>query len=91
VNIFKVGIEVSSGAVNRWRCILTWPELSKLRNLQRFKFILSVNMNSLSLFVFLTLLGCLNFSYAYIVTVDAHAEECFYEVAVTNTKMGKSL
>jgi len=43
-------------------------------------------MNTLVSLVFLYCL--INFGQAYFITVDAHAEECFYEKTTTGTKLG---
>ncbi|XP_066953602.1 transmembrane emp24 domain-containing protein 2 isoform X2 [Macrobrachium rosenbergii] len=39
-------------------------------------------------FVAFALLSCFSFIHGYFVTVDAHAEECFFEKATTGTKLG---
>lgn len=36
------------------------------------------------------LLGLINYTKGYFVTVDAHSEECFFDKADSGTKMGKS-
>lgn len=35
------------------------------------------------------LLGLINYTRGYFVTVDAHSEECFFDKAESGTKMGK--
>lgn len=42
------------------------------------------------LFTFLLLALNVSFSVSYFITVDAHAEECFFDKVETGTKMGKS-
>lgn len=44
---------------------------------------------SLSITVFLAA-TLLNTAYCYTITVDAHAEECFFENVEADTKMGKT-
>lgn len=36
------------------------------------------------------LLGLINYTKGYFVTVDAHSEECFFDKAESGTKMGKN-
>lgn len=38
---------------------------------------------------YLILLALLSSSYAYIITVDSHAEECFFDSAQAGSKLGK--
>jgi hypothetical protein len=45
-------------------------------------------MNSLG---FLVLLASLSSSFAYIITVDSHAEECFFDAAQGGSKLGENL
>lgn len=45
-------------------------------------------MDFKSLALFLTLVTHLNYVSAYFITVDAHAEECFFDKVETGTKMG---
>ncbi|PSN56727.1 Transmembrane emp24 domain-containing protein [Blattella germanica] len=39
-------------------------------------------------YVLLLLISCLRVSYGYFITVDAHAEECFFDKVESGTKMG---
>ncbi|XP_064088586.1 transmembrane emp24 domain-containing protein 2-like isoform X3 [Macrobrachium nipponense] len=45
-------------------------------------------MSAKGIFVVFALLSCFSFIHGYFVTVDAHAEECFFEKATTGTKLG---
>lgn len=38
---------------------------------------------------YLILLALLSCSYAYIITVDSHAEECFFDSAQAGSKLGE--
>jgi hypothetical protein len=39
--------------------------------------------------VLLSLISYFGLSYGYFITVDAHAEECFFDKVQSGTKMGK--
>ena len=39
--------------------------------------------------ILVTLVALINPSYSYMITVDAHAEECFMEKVTSGTKLGK--
>ena len=43
-------------------------------------------LNSIAIII---ILAVVNPSYSYMVTVDAHAEECFMEKVTSGTKLGK--
>ncbi|XP_068247029.1 transmembrane emp24 domain-containing protein 2 [Palaemon carinicauda] len=45
-------------------------------------------MAAYTFFSVFALLSCFNCIHGYFVTVDAHAEECFFEKATTGTKLG---
>lgn len=40
-------------------------------------------------FLLILLLSLVNINFAYIITVDSHAEECFFDSAQAGTKLGK--
>lgn len=40
-------------------------------------------------FFYLLVLSFVNLNIAYIITVDSHAEECFFDNAPAGTKLGK--
>lgn len=46
----------------------------------------SVNMNYLYLFI--VLFACFQYNECYFITVDAHAEECFFDKVEAGTMMG---
>lgn len=39
--------------------------------------------------LYLLLLSLISNSFAYIITVDSHAEECFFDHAVAGSKLGE--
>jgi hypothetical protein len=47
-----------------------------------------INMFRLNIYVLLYVISKLVLSYGYFITVDAHAEECFFDKVESGTKMG---
>jgi len=47
-----------------------------------------LNMLALNAYVVLLLILHVGLSYGYFITVDAHAEECFFDKVESGTKMG---
>lgn len=60
---------------------ITW-----LKNTNR----LSKMWNNRIILLATVLLGLINYTKGYFVTVDAHSEECFFDKAESGTKMGRS-
>jgi hypothetical protein len=46
-------------------------------------------MLKLDIYVLLYLVSHIGLSHGYFITVDAHAEECFFDKVESGTKMGK--
>jgi len=47
-----------------------------------------LNMLGVNVYVVLLLILHVGLSYGYFITVDAHAEECFFDKVDSGTKMG---
>lgn len=47
-----------------------------------------LNMLAINVYMVLLLILRVELSYGYFITVDAHAEECFFDKVESGTKMG---
>jgi hypothetical protein len=58
---------------------------------KKIELLVYIIMSLLNVYTLLLLISHVGLSYEYFITVDAHAEECFFDKVESGTKMGTDM